>query len=189
MSRTRRCHLKSLGDSCFLSPIPGSRMLCGSWIRLSRWQRKRSRLLPRPSNRLTQLGSLVRVRTNVFSRLPPLAQEGRMETSPVPSPIAVMEPRGWHLCWVRAGVRRTRQSCNSAACPQLAACLCQGQQHPRLSRWSSWSQGEGETGWLRTGRLLAVWPAGEEPGTGERGHWQCKPAPDGDLSVCLSVLS
>lgn len=57
---------------------------------------------------------------------------------------------------------------------------------PLLSRWSSWSQGKGETGRLRTGRLPAAGLAGEEPSTGERGHWQCKPAPDGDLSVCLS---
>lgn len=38
-----------------------------------------------------------------------------------------------------------------------------------------------------TGRLPAAGTAGEESSTGERGHGQCKPAPEGDLSVCLSV--
>lgn len=45
-----------------------------------------------------------------FSRLLPLAQEGRMETSPAPSPAATMEP-GSGICplqhsWVCAGVGR-----------------------------------------------------------------------------------
>lgn len=109
-----------------------------------------------------------------------------METSPVPSPAAMTEPRGCHLCRVRAGVRRILQRCYvpSACRPRVLG----GRWDPWLSRRSSWSQGKGETGRLRAGRLPAARPAGEEPGTGERGHWQCKAAPDGDLSVCLSVI-
>lgn len=153
-------------------------MLCGSWIRLSCWQRKRSRLLPRPSKRLTQLGSLACVGTNVFSRLPVLAKEGRMETSPAPCPAAATEPRARHRCprgrWGRAGVSR--------ACGAWSALSsCAGARPTPRSQRRSWSQGKAETGRLHTGRLRQ--PGWGGPRHRRAGHWQCEPAADGDLSV------
>lgn len=59
-----------------------------------------------------------------------------------------------------------------------------GQPGPSLlSRWSSWSRGQEQT----AGQAAGSRAAGEELSTGDQGHWQCKPIPNGHLSVCLSV--
>lgn len=112
-----------------------------------------------------------------------------METSPVPSPAATMEP-GSGICPLQhsrvcAGVGRNCRACNGTACPQLSAFVCWGWWGAPFSQKSLQSQGTGETGRLRTHGLPAAGRLGRSPalvsgGTGSaaRSRWR---------AVCLSV--
>lgn len=160
-------------------------MLCGSWIRLSRCQRKRSRLLPRPSKRLIQLGSPGCVGKKKFiSRLPLLAKEGRMETSPPPCPPAPTEPRVRHPCPRRGRVcAGVSGPCQGGEGPQL---VCRGQatpgQPPELTEPGQGTNGTAPHGQVPTA-ALGTSPAPESEGTGS-----ASPLPtEIRLSVCLWV--
>jgi len=111
-----------------------------------------------------------------------------METSPVPSPAAATEPRGWHLSlwrsWVRVGVRRKRWPCNGSACPQLAPVVRRGRTDPRSAAGAHGARVRGETEWLRTGRLPAASRLGTSPAPVHGGTGSASPLL---MAICLSV--
>lgn len=100
---------------------------------------------------------------------------------------------GWHLspaaqpgvCWGREELLSLQWGClPSAFCPRVLGLVGR----PVLPRELT-EPGHGRDGTAPHTRAAGSWPAGEEPSTGERRHWQCSPLPmESCLSVCLSVI-
>lgn len=159
-------------------------MLCGSWIRLSRCQRKRSRLLPRPSKRLIQLGSPGCVgKKKVYFSAAATSKGGKdgdeppaLHACPDGAPGPASLPAAW------PGVRGGQRPLPGRGGP---AARVPGPGHPRATTGAHGARARHKRdGSTRAGSDSR---AGDEPRTRERGHRQCEPTADGDPSVCLWV--
>lgn len=140
-------------------------MLCGSRIRLSCWQRKRSRLLPRPSKRLTQLGSPACLGKNVYFSAAATSKGGKDGDEPRALPACrdgAPGPASPPAAWL--GVRGGQQPLPWRGVP---AARVPGPGRPLRSHRSSWSRGKAETGRLHTGRL-------RQPGWGRALHQRAR---------------
>lgn len=159
-------------------------MLCGSWIRLSRCQRKRSRLLPRPSKRLIQLGSPGCVgKKKVYFSAAATSKGGKDGDEPpaLPAcPDGAPGPASLPAAW--PGVCGGQRPLPGRGGP---AARVPGPGHPRATTGAHGARARHKRdGSTRAGSDSR---AGDEPRTRERGHRQCEPTADGDPSVCLSV--
>lgn len=160
-------------------------MLCGSWIRLSRCQRKRSRLLPRPSKRLIQLGSPGCVgKKKVYFSAAATSKGGKDGDEPpaLPAcPDGAPGPASLPAAW--PGVCGVSGPCQGGEGPQL---VCRGQatpgQPPELTEPGQGTNGTAPHGQAPTA-ALGTSPAPESEGTGS-----ASPLPtEIRLSVCLWV--
>lgn len=192
MSRTGGvCHLESLGDSCFVSPSPAPHAL---WLLDS--------ALPLAEEAAEGTAPAIKVPDTAWQ---PRVCQNKCFFSAAASSTGGKdgdEPRAQPCCCDRAlclaPVPRGAAGCVLGSGRRVATVpapralglppSCAGAGGPPLCRWSAWSRGRAETGWLRTGGRPAAGRLGRIPALVRGGTGNASPLPrDIRLFVCLSV--